>query len=76
MVRQAKKGAALWSGGGCPDRPQAARFPGETTKLSLLAIVHFHAAIALIGLSLYLTHGSESEKKTEPALQDNNQESF
>jgi uncharacterized membrane protein YqhA len=42
------------------------------TPLDLLYVA---AAIALIGLSLYLTHGSESEKKTEPALQDNNQES-
>ena len=41
------------------------------TPLDLLYVA---AAIALIGLSLYLTRGSESEKKTEPTLQDNNQE--
>jgi hypothetical protein len=50
MVRQAKKGAALWSGAGCPDRPQAARFPGEMTKVSLLAVVHSHA----LGLNLVI----------------------
>ncbi len=42
------------------------------TPLDLLYVA---AAIALIGLSLYLTRGSESEKKTEPTLQDSNQKS-
>ena len=37
---------------------------------SALELLYVGATIALIGLALYLTHGSEPEKNPEPALED------
>jgi uncharacterized membrane protein YqhA len=39
-----------------------------------LDLLYVGATIALIGLALYLTHGAESEKKSEQALSDKNQD--
>jgi uncharacterized membrane protein YqhA len=46
----------------------------ELKAQSPLELLYVGATIALIGLALYLTHGSESEKNLEPPLPDKNQD--
>lgn len=41
----------------------------------LFDLLYVAATIALIGLALYLTRGSESEKKPEPTQRDESQDS-